>query len=1181
MNRLPGLAILICFAVSATGQTFNARVTGTVRDASGAVIPSATISVINTGTGVKKTAASDESGVYNVPLLLPGQYEVRAEAAGMQPQLRTGVKLEVNQTATIDFAMAVAATGTEVTVTAETPLLQAETSGVGTTIETALIEKFPIVQRDVMSLVRTIPGIIAGSQVGDARGGRNVFNSNFSSAGGRTSTNEVLLDGAPNTIGDFNGVAIVPPQDSVQELRVETSSYSAEFGRTGGGTVNIVTKSGTNQFRGNAFYYNQNDAYNANSFVNNRNAVFTPDGRAVAKPIVRRNQYGFTFGGPVWIPKLYNGRNKTFFFTAFEQRRDSDPTQGFNSVPTSRELRGDFSETVFVRPGAATGERVLIFDPTTSRTDAGRRIRDPFPGNIIPQDRLSPVARRVLALLPAPNLPGDPITQRRNYFFNGANRYSRDVFSARVDHFFNEKHRLFFRGNWQENLQSFPNSAIRLPDNGDVFDAFRNIAADDTYQFSPTLTNVFRVSYARFLANQLPRGPFPFDAASLGLPSYITGSANIPMLPNFSFGFVDVGGRAYNRQPRDTPSIQNQIVWTTSRHNLRAGAELRYYKFYPFQVFNPSGSFSSGSNFTQQDHLAAAQPGQGLGLATFLLGAGSFAYENVQPLTIYSRYFGAFIQDDWRINSRLTLNLGLRWDTESGTAESHDRLSYFDPNFATRLPGSPRGALLFTGNGNPDSIRQPNYRNYQPRVGFAYRFMKNMVARGGYGIFFLPVATESGIVTTPFNFTLNADTVTPDFRPRATLSDPFPGGIVVPGSARRIDDGSYLLGNFPSAGTVVREQKAGYIQQWNFALSRQFGRANVLDVTYLGSRGVHLPIPSMQLNQIHPDNLKQGGAFLTQNVDNPFFGQFSPGLLSTRQIPRLHLLKPYPQFASQTTGLNGAYAGALLYNRPPVGDSIYHAVTIKYERRFSAGLAVSAHYTFSKLIDVGGVGNGNAFNDPSALRDIYNVRLERAVSVWDVPQRLIATYSWELPFGKGKRLLNRDGWLNHLAGGWSFFAFHTYESGRPVVVGGPDLSRLAGASPSRAFVTGADPRIPYWQAMANARDFDPRCACTPPWFNTSAFVTNAAQIPEFVIPNGPRNMPNLRQDWTRNVDASLTKRVEIRERVGLTLDFRAYNVLNSVWFAGPNGTVTSNTFGSVTSVNSAPRRLELGARVSF
>ncbi|MCX6587855.1 MAG: TonB-dependent receptor [Acidobacteria bacterium] len=1165
------LLVALALALPALPQTFTSRLTGTVTDPSNALVARATITATNTGTGVKKTAVTDASGVYSIPLLLPGVYDVRIEAAGLQSQLRAAVTLETNQTATLNFALALATTTAEVTITADAPLLQSETSGVGATLETKLIERFPLPQRDVMGLVRSLPGIIAGSQVGDARGGRNVFNSNFSVGGGRTSTNEVLLDGAPNTVGDFNGVAIVPPQDSVQELRIETSSYSAEFGRTGGGTVNMVTKAGTNQFRGNAFYYVQNDAFNANSFVNNRNSVFTVDGRAVAKPVVRRHQYGYTFGGPVLIPRLYNGRNKTFFFTAYEGRRDTDPTQGFNSIPTARERSGDFSQTVFVRPGAATGDLIRLFDPLTSRTVNGARTREAFPGNLIPASRINPIARNVLALLPAPNQPGDPITQRRNFFFNGKNSYTRDVFSARVDQFFNEKHRLFVRVNWQENLSEVPNSAIRLPDSGTVYDAFRNVGLDDTWQLSPRWTNVFRASFARFLANQLPRGPFPFDPTSLGLPTYYRDNANIPILPNFSFGFVDVGGRAYNYQPRDTPSFQNQLVRSSGKHNTRLGFEHRIYKFYPFQVFNPTGSFSFGSNFTQQDHLAAAQPGQGLGLASMMLGAGSFGFEKVEPLTALNKYWGGYLQDDYRLSSRLTLNLGLRWDTESGAMESHNRLSYFDPTASLNLPGGYKGAMYFTGNGRPRSIRQANYGNFQPRIGFALRLTNKIVTRAGYGIFFLPVATETGIVTTPFNYSLAADVLNPDYTPRNTLSNPFPAGLRPPESANRIEDGTYLLGSFPGAGTVLRDQKPGYIQQWNYALSRQVGRSSVIDVTYFGSRGVHLPIPSMQLNQIDSRYLAQGKAWLETPVDNPFFGRFSSGMLSTRQVPRLHLLKPFPQYGAAGTGLAAAFAGALLYNRPPVGDSIYHAVTVKFERRFAAGLSVNAHYTFSKLIDIGGVGNGNAFNDPSALRDIYNIRLERAVSTWDVPQRLILTYSYALPFAKGNRFL----------GGWELFGFHTYESGRPVVVGGPDLSRLAGAGPSRAFLTGAEPRLAYQTAMANARDFDPRCACSKPWFNTAAFVTNAAQIPEYVIPNGPRTMPNLRQDWTRNVDAVLTKRFRVTETINALLDIRAFNLFNAVWFAGPNATVTSNTFGSVTAVNSAPRRLEMGLKLNF
>ncbi|MCS7025787.1 MAG: TonB-dependent receptor [Bryobacteraceae bacterium] len=1162
MSRVFGVFSLLWALASA--QTFNARITGTIKDATDAVVPGATVTAIEVSTRVRKTAVSEASGVYNIPLLLPGTYEVTVELAGFQTQVRRDVRLEVNQTATLDFQLAPSQVASRVEVTAEIPLLQSETSSVGATLENKLITQFPLIQRDIMGLLRSIPGVISASQVGDARGGRNVFNSNFSVAGGRTSTNEVLLDGAPNTIGDFNGVAIVPPQDSVQEFRVETSTYSAEFGRSGGGAVNIVTKNGTNDFRGTVNYYHQNDAFNANSFTNNRNRL--------AKPIVRRHQYGMTFGGPVLVPRLYNGKNKTFFFTSFEGRRENDPIgPSLFSSPTERERAGDFSQTVAVINNQP--QVIRIFDPATSRIVGGVRTRDPFPGNIIPGSRIHPVARRVLQDYPLGNIEGNPVTNRQNYFFRDVLRFSRDLFSTRIDQFFSEKHRLFGRFNIQENLQAFPGKIVRFADTTSVRDTFRNVGLDDTYQITSRLSNVFRLSWARFRANQFPKATLGFDPTTLGLPSYLRDNAAVLFYPNFSFGFTDMGGRAYNNQPRDTYGAQEQMVYVKGGHNMRFGGEWRIYKFYPFQIFNPTGAFSFGASFTQQDHQAATRPNEGFGLASFLLGVGSFSFERVEPLSAYSHYYGVYFQDDWKITPRLTLNLGLRWETETGTAESHNRLTYFDAQAQNPLVNRP-GAIFFTGGGKPRSVRDPNFRNFGPRLGFAYRLNNKSVVRGGYGIFYLPIGLETGVVSTPFDFNIPAVSVNPDFTPRTTLSDPFGGGLNL--TVNRITDGTYLTGSFPSRGTVVRRVPAGYIQQWNFALSRQLGRSNVVDATYFGSRGVKLPLPSVQLNQIHPDNLARGGAFLNERVPNPFLGQITTGPLAQPTVFRMQLLKPYPHYA--TPSLTDAYGGSLLANRYPAGDSIFHAATFKFERRFSAGLSVSAHYTISKLIDIGGVGNGNAFNDPSALRDIYNIRLERSVSRWDVPQRLIITYAYELPFGKGKRLLNRGGLLDYLVGGWTLFGFHTYESGRPIDIGGPNLSRLGGAEPSRAsVVAGQQPKLPLAQSRANARDFDPICFCTKPWFNTAAFTVT----PEFVIPNGPRFLPNVRQDTTKNWDLSVDKNVRLKERWTLILQGRFFNALNQVYFAGPVTAVNSAVFGSTTAVNSAPRRIEVGAKIAF
>jgi len=597
--RIFQCTLLLCFLSLLPAQTFTARLAGTVLDPAGAPVAGATVVATQVETNATKSSTTDATGVYAIPILPPGLYEVSVTAAGFQKKIQKQVSLGINQSAALDFGLSLLSVATEIQVNEEAPVLQTEAGNVGTTISSQTIDELPLVQRDVMAVVRLAPGVIAKGQVGDARGGRGVFNSNFSVGGGRTSTNEVLLDGAVNTIGDFNGLAFSPPPDAVQEFRVETNSFSAEFGRTGGGAVNIVTKSGGNKYHGTAYYYHQNDFLNANSFVNNRFGTL--------RPVLRRHQYGGTVGGPVSIPGFYRGKNKTFFFTAFEGRREKDPVRSVTSVPTALERKGDFSETRFL--GAAGGQLIQIYDPNTSRIVRGVRSRDPFPGNVIPRDRFNPVALKMLAEYPDANRTGSSITGRQNYLFADNRGYSRDLFTTRVDHIFNDRHRLFGRFSQQKSLDTQPSVKVRFTNSNNTKDSFYNSGFDDTYQITPYLFNVFRYMYVRYRAN-LVSNTLGFDPTTLGLPNYIRDSANVLIYPNISVGsgIPDLGGTAFNHQPRNTQGLQNNLVWVHGKHTLKMGGEYRLYRFYPFQVANPTGAYNFNQFYTSNDQIGTARP---------------------------------------------------------------------------------------------------------------------------------------------------------------------------------------------------------------------------------------------------------------------------------------------------------------------------------------------------------------------------------------------------------------------------------------------------------------------------------------------------------------------------------------------------------------------------------------------
>lgn len=1129
--------------------TFTVTITGTVADAQGALIADATVTATNLAIGVQKTVKPNAERIYTIPFLQPGVYKVSAEAAGFQKFISENIKLEVAQTAELNITLAASGTTEQVTVTGTTtPLLVTEQSSVDQAIEPKQVEDLPVLERNVFALVTILPGVVAVSNIG-AVANRNVFDANFSVNGGRASTNEVLIDGVTDTIGDFNGIVIVPPVDSVQEFKMQSGSFSAEYGRSGGGVLNLITKSGGNRLHGNLYEFLQNNALNANGWARNRNNLSRIAG-------AQRHHFGGAIGGPVWIPKLYKGTNKTFFFFDYEAQRENDPASLLATVPTLAMRRGDFSEVV-----DASGNPILIFNPFSAHTVGGRIVRDPFAGSRIPSSLINPVAAQIIKFWPEPNRAG--ITN--NFAASGTNRLTKDLFDARIDHNVSQKQKFFWRISIEERFND-PANLFGTPAFTDnkVKDHYRNFVFDHVYSISNHVINDFRYGYTRFRANQIPQS-LRFDPVSLGFPSLLRENAKVLEFPDISIGGklgVRALGGDYNNQPRDTHALVEAVTIVKGKHTIKPGFECRLLRFMSFQIVAPTGSFSFDDRPTTGPSPDVISTMSGIGFASFLLGLpSSGSFEFAQPLTIFHHYYAGYIQDDFKVTQRLTLNLGLRWDVETGTAETHNRMAFFLANEPSPLAGKVsgfgnlRGLLQFTGNGNPRTGWNASKKRFSPRFGLAYRIGADMVVRMGYGVFFLPMSLEA-VGATGFNF--SASLVQDVNNPTTTLSNPFPNGFPTPGNQGPLT----LIGESINVQTTRRDVDSPYNQMWNVAVQRQLARNLVVEAAYVGSQGVHLPMQTLNINQLDPSFLSLRAALNTR-VPNPFFGIIPPAssAVGASTVPQVQLLKPFPQYNN------------VFLIRPNVGSSLYHSLQLKLEKRFSSGVSALVSYTASKLLDMSGTGNGAAFLDASSVQDVYNLAAERSVSSNDVPQIFVAVFNYELPFGRGNLFgKGSSSILNGLFSGWQINGIMRWQRGRPLgVTASGTLPSQAGFASLRAnVVPGEKVSIGLSQARKNARQ-------GLPWFNTKAF----AVPPPFSLGNAGRRIPDLRTDNFKNFDFSIFKDWRTNETTKLQFRAEFYNLFNQVVFGTPATAVGTTTFGIVTSQANDPRKIQLALRFTF
>lgn len=1165
-------------------QSTTGTITGTVTDPTGAVIPGAGVTITNTLNNVSVTVTTNAEGVYVAQALLPSSYTVSATATGFVKLTKSGIKLEINQTAEVNLQLAIGGTEQVVEVSAAALLLQTEQSSVDQTVEQKLIEDLPLVDQNVMQLVQITPGVVSGNPANPSAigliGNRSFFDSNFSVNGGRASTNDVLVDGVANTIGDFNGVGATPPARSVQEFKIMSGTVSAEYGRAGGGVVSYATRPGGNIFHGSVFNFHQNSALNANTWSNNRNKV--------TRVTNRRNHFGTDFSGPVWIPKVYDGRQKTFFFFNYEGRRNRDPFEGLFTVPTEKQRIGDFSET-----RNRAGNLISIYNPWTTRLVAGTTnqfARDQFAGNKIDCAAINPatsrpfcdpVALAALKFYPLPNRTPDDASGSNNFVAAGTNILDLNFYSIRVDHALTSKQNLFVRYTYVRRDDELYNPFQNVASNGRVIiDKFTHAVINHTYTLSQSLVNNFRYGYVRSSANQVPFG-FGYDPTQLGLPTYLKSNAAILQFPTFNIGgngfsYSALGSRGYNDQPRDTTTIADTVTKVWGGHTIRTGAEYRLLRFYPFQVFDTTGNFSFAQGYTQQNPNVGSAT-QGLGLASFLLGAQSSAtFEYGTPVTIFHHYLAGFVQDDWKVTRKLTLNLGVRWDVETGTTESNDRLTTFDfqapspINTAVRekLGRDVYGLLRFVDPGEAEWAADK--KRFAPRVGLAYQLNEKTVLRAGYAMFFLPVSVEN-LGSVGFNYTITSGQ--PDPRvPQVLLNNPFPSGI--PTIIGKSQGSLSLLGQTLTA--VEGRIKSSYNQVWNLGFQRQIGRSLMAEVVYVGSRGVNLPLNNFNLNQLPIEAQKLGNNALGQLVTNPFFGVITDPLspLSRATVERRALLRPYPQYV----GLN--------YSRPVanMGASDYQSLQMKLQKRFTGGLSFLAHYTWSKTMDIGGTGNGIAFFDSTPIQDIYNIRDEWSLSTGDVPHRFQLSGVYELPFGQRKRFLKDIPRVADLViGGWQLSGSYTWQSGTPLSIIANNLLGIGTARMRASIRSGADPTIPVGKARDNVRN-------NTAWFNTAAFFnpndeitapTGEDRSKNFVFGNTSRTMGGVRRDNYINLDFSLFKRFRVTEKIGFEFRAEAFNALNYVVFGTPETNVNSPQFGRITSQLNLPRRVQLAGRITF
>lgn len=1155
---LKSLITILAVTAVLEAQSFTGAITGAVTDPSGAAVPHARVTATEQSSNIQTEVVSDVHGSYLFASLRPGVYRLVAEASGFRKLVNPNIEVRVNDRLEINLTMVLGAVNESVEVTASPALVESQTGSIGSVIDNKKIVNLPLNTRNPFQLALLSPGVVPSTAFG------NAFNSsaNFIINGNRGNTSEILIDGVTNSVPAANPIVVVslfPSPDALEEFKVLTNGYAAEFGRSGGGIVNMVIKSGTNRFHGVLYEFLRNSQLDANDFFSNR------AGRQLSS--FKRNQYGFTAGGPII-------RDKAFFFFNYEALRQRSRDQLTGTVPTALERQGDFSQSRQIVGSSCVP--VQIFDPSTTRANpaGGGFIRDAFPNNMIPANRLDRVGANIVKYFPLPNAPGAACSGINNFLSNKSSPSDSNEIDMKFDWTPTVKDKLTAGLGWRTSTTTPPNHYGNVAYTAVTSDNMpaRSMRLEYNRSQTPSLLLQGRFGITRLERYYGQSAPPGFTLASLGFPGGLDQELTKPIgFPVFNYaGYLGMGKASQFLDQRGTSYTWDaNLTKIAGGHQVKAGVEYRINQSLEGVGIDTSGNFMFDRTFTQGPNPTSPGVDRGNAVASLLLGVSTTGQAGVLPTVLTSNpYLALYVQDDFRVSSKLTLNLGLRWDVEKGRTERYKQLSYFNfnaPSPIAQQVGLPNlhGGLQFVDvNGDPRRQFDTDWNNFAPRFSFAYSLNPKTVLRGGYGIFFLPyIGAASGWASGINGFlSFTPQLSSPDgLHPGDPLSNPFPKGLQQPTAP-----GSGLLTNYGQDfgasgrdGAVDRSARVAYSQQWNFNVQRELPGRFSVEVAYVGNKGTKLTDGPLgpQLNQLTVDQMQLGNQLL-QLVSNPFQGYVQTGPLSQATVTRAQLLRPYPQFLN-------------LYDfRPALGSSIYHAFQARIEKRYATGLTLLASFTGGKLIE--DTSQTVGFLGPAPThQDVYNFHSDRSVASQDVSRRLALSYVYDLPFGRGKRFgarLARP--LDLLLGEWQVNGVITFSTGVPLAIVNAQNNSQSFSAAQRPNVDGKDPNL------TGDRSTSARLAR---WFDTSAF----SQPATFTFGNSPRVLPNVRADGVRLWDSSIFKAFPIREAIRLEFRTEMFNFTNTPNFALPGQAFGNAQFGVISSQQNSPRQIQFGLKLYY